>query len=114
GRINDLLSKTISGKLEYTGKTQVPFLNYFFTDEKFGGTAAVAGSLEFSKDYFLTQGNTTSDAVDYDGWRAAKLSGEYTYRFPDRRLTFRKMKTALVGGSVSGDVVVENLPGPSR
>jgi len=114
GRINDVLSRSISGKLAYTGNTQVRFLNYFFTDEKFAGKATATGSLEFSDGYFFTQGKTISDAVDYDGWRATGLSGEYSYRFPDRQLSFNKLKTTVAGGTVSGNVVVEQLPGPSR
>jgi translocation and assembly module TamB len=114
GRINQVLSRDISGRLAYTGNVQVPFLNYFFTKERFGGKADVAGFLEFSSSYLLTQGNTTAGAVDFEGWHATRLSGEYAYRYPDKRLSFRKMNTGLLGGSVSGEVVVENLPGPSR
>jgi translocation and assembly module TamB len=114
GRVNQLLSTNIAGKLDYTANVELPFLNYFFTLERFGGKAAAAGFLEFSRGYFLTQGNTASDVVDFEGWRATKFSGEYTYRYPDRRLTFRKLKTMAAGGALSGNAVVENLPGPSR
>jgi len=65
GRINDLFNKNISGKLEYTGTVDVPFLNYFFTKETFAGKADVAGFLEFSRGYFFTSGNTASEAVDF-------------------------------------------------
>ena len=114
GRINQVLSRSISGKLDYTGDVQARFLNYFFTEERFSGQAAAAGFLEFSDGHFLTQGNTTSDAIDYEGWHVTKLSGVYEYRYPDRRLTFRQLKASAVSGSVSGNAVVENLPGPSR
>ena len=114
GKISEILSTDISGKLDYTGTLQVPFLNYFFETEKFSGKATAKGSLEFSQKEFFTQGVATSDAIDFEGWRATKLSGEYTYRFPDRRLTFRNFRNDFVGGSVSGDAEVENLPGPSR
>ncbi len=114
GRVNQLLSHNISGKLDYKGNVQVPFLNYFFTKESFGGKAAVAGFLEFSPGYFFTQGNTISDEVDFEGWRASRFSGEYAYRYPDKRLSFRKMKSAIIGGSVSGNAVIDNLPGESR
>jgi translocation and assembly module TamB len=114
GRINQLLSRNIAGRLEYTGNVQVPFLNYFFTKERFAGKADVAGFLEFSAGYFLTQGNAATDAVDFEGWRATTLSGEYTYRYPDKRFSFRRLKTALAGGSVTGDVVVDNVPGPAH
>src|SRR5499426_534149 len=114
GKISEILSTDISGKLDYTGALQVPFLNYFFETEKFSGKATAKGSLEFSQKEFFTQGVATSDAIDFEGWRATKLSGEYTYRFPDRRLTFRNFKNEFAGGSVGGDAEVENLPGPSR
>ncbi|HYR41467.1 MAG TPA: translocation/assembly module TamB domain-containing protein [Terriglobia bacterium] len=114
GRINQLLSRDISGRLEYTGNVQVPFLNYFFTKERFAGKADVAGFLEFSSGYFFTRGNTVTDAVDFEGWHATKLSGEYAYRYPDKRLSFSRLKTGLIGGSVTGNVVVENVPGPAH
>ena len=114
GRINDLFNKNISGKLEYTGTVDVPFLNYFFTRETFAGKADVAGFLEFSRGYFFTSGNTASQAVDFEGWHATKVSGEYAYHYPEKRLSFRKMKTAIVGGALTGNIVIENLPGPSR
>jgi len=114
GRINDLFNKNISGKLEYTGTVDVPFLNYFFTKETFAGKADVAGFLEFSRGYFFTSGNTASEAVDFEGWHATKVSGEYAYHYPEKRLSFRKIKTAIVGGALTGNIVIENLPGPSR
>jgi translocation and assembly module TamB len=114
GRINDLLNKDISGKLEYTGNVDVPFLNYFFTKETFAGNADVAGQLEFSRGYFFTRGNATTPAVDFEGWRATNVRGEYAYHYPDKRLTFRNMKSQIIGGGVSGTVIVEGIPGKSR
>ena len=114
GRINQLLSPNISGKLAYSGNVQVPFLNYFFPEDTFGGNAEVAGFLEFASGYFSTQGQTSANEVDFDGWHAGKSAGEYAYRYPEKRLTVHNMKTAVAGGSVTGDIVVENLPGPSR
>src|SRR5262249_16220301 len=114
GKINQVLSTDISGKLEYTGALQAPFLNYFFVTDKFSGKATAKGFLEFSREKFFTQGVANSEAIDYEGWHAANLSGEYTYHYPDRRLTFRNFKNGFSGGSVFGDAEVENLPGPSR
>jgi len=114
GKVNQVLSADISGKLEYTANVQVPFLNYFFETEKFGGNAAANGFLQFSRGEFYTQGTATSEAADYEGWHATKLMGQYTYRYPDRQLTFKNFKNEFMSGSVSGDAVVENLPGPSR
>src|SRR5206468_10101930 len=98
----------------YTGTVDVPFLNYFFTREMFAGKAAIAGFLEFSDGYFFTRGNTTSNAVDFEGWHATNLTAEYTYHHPDHRLSFRKLNTGVAGGDVAGSVVVERFPGPSR
>jgi translocation and assembly module TamB len=114
GRINDLLSRNISGKLEYTGSADIPFLNYFFRKERFAGKADVAGTMEFSRGYFFTHGKTDSNAVDFEGWHATKLTGEYAYHYPDRRLSFRNLKAAIIDGTLTGSVVVERLPGPSR
>ena len=114
GKINQVLSSNISGKLDYTGSFNVNFLNYFFEAERFAGKAAGAGFLEFSRGMFFTQGHMTSDAVDYAGWRVTKVSGDYSYRFPDRRLAFRNFKHNFMKGSVGGDAVVENLPGRPR
>src|SRR5262249_16827350 len=80
----------------------------------FSGKATAKGFLEFSREKFFTQGVANSEAIDYEGWHAANLSGEYTYHYPDRRLTFRNFKNGFSGGSVFGDAEVENLPGPSR
>ena len=99
---------------EYTGSVEVPFLNYFFTKEAFAGKADVAGFMEFAAGYISTQGNAASNAVDFEGWHASNVTGEYAYQYPDKRLSFRKVKTGLAGGSVTGDIVVENLPGSSR
>jgi uncharacterized protein involved in outer membrane biogenesis len=114
GRINDLLNRNISGKLEYAGNVQVPFLNYFFTKETFAGNAGVAGLLEFASGYFFTRGAATAEAVDFEGWHATNVRGEYTYHYPDKRLTFRNMKSAIIGGGVNGTVIVDRIPGEAR
>jgi translocation and assembly module TamB len=114
GKINNVVSKDISGKLEYTGNLAVQILNYFFQKETFAGKTDVAGFLEFSPGYFFTQGHTASDAIDFEGWHAAKLTGEYAYHYPGRRLSFRNIKTRLIDGTVTGKAVVEQLPGPSH
>ena len=106
GKINNIVSKGIAGKLEYTGNVEVAMLNYFFRKEQFAGTAGVAGFLEFSPGYFFTRGNAGSDAVDFQGWHATKLAGEYSYHYPDRRLSFRNFKTTLIDGAVTGNVVL--------
>lgn len=114
GKVSNLLSKQVSGRLEYTAKSEVRFLNFFFTDERFLGKADAAGFMEFSDGYFFTQGRAAADEVALDGWRATKLTGEYSYRFPDRRLVFKDFKTSTLGGTAAGEVDVVNLPGPTR
>src|SRR5262249_45846652 len=64
GRINEFLSRNIAGKLDYVGNVEVPFLNYFFTTERFAGNARAAGSLEFSAGRFFTHGKAASESVD--------------------------------------------------
>src|SRR5262249_35289495 len=68
GKINQVLSTDISGKLDYSGMLQVPFLNYFFVTERFSGKATAKGFLEFSREHFFTQGVAASEAIDYEGW----------------------------------------------
>ena len=114
GRINQVLSQNISGKLDYKGNVQVSFLNYFFPADTFGGNGDVAGFLEFTSGFFSTQGYLSTDAVDFNGWHAGKSVGEYAYRYPEKRLSVHNMKTTFAGGSARGDIVVENLPGPER
>src|SRR5262245_6903541 len=92
GKINDVLSSSVSGKLEYSGVAQLTFLNYFFEADKFAGKADAAGSLEFSLGKFLTKGHATSDAVEYEGWRATNVSADYAYDFPDRRLKVTRLR----------------------
>src|SRR5438067_12366300 len=103
GRIDQILNKKIAGKLQYTADVQVPFLNYFFTDERFAGQAGASGYLAFADGSFFTQGNLASDAVEFDGWRATKITGEYVYAYPERCLSLRKFKGSLFGGTVSGE-----------
>jgi hypothetical protein len=98
GRINDFFNRNISGRLEYTSNVDVPFLNYFFTDEHFQGKAAAAGYLEFSAGYFFTRGHAVSNSVEFEGWLARNVEGDYAYHFPERRLSFRKMKANIAGG----------------
>src|SRR5262249_35832454 len=106
--------KNISGKLAYKTNAQVRFLNYFFPEEKFGGNADAVGFLEFKDGYFATQGTIASDAIDFDDWHTTKVTGEYNYRYPERSLTFKNFKGSVLGGSASGEIDVQNLPGPSR
>ena len=114
GKISDVLSSSVIGKLEYVGALQVSFLNYFFEADKFAGKAAGAGSLEFSIGKFATKGQMKSDAVEYEGWRATNVSADYAYDYPDRRLKLTRLKNLFMSGSVSGEATVEKLPGPSR
>jgi translocation and assembly module TamB len=114
GKINQLLNRNINGRLEYVGTAAVPFLNYFFTKEQLAGKADVAGFLEFSPGYFFTRGNTVSDAVTFEGWHATNVRGDYTYHYPEKRISFRKMKSRVVDGAVSGDIVIENVPGTAK
>lgn len=114
GRVDQLVSRKVSGRLAYVADLQVSFLNYFFADEQFAGKAQANGYMEFADGYFQTQGKLASDAIDFDGWHATRFASEYQYGFPDRRLSMRKLKMAVLGGSTSGEVTIVNLPGPTR
>jgi translocation and assembly module TamB len=52
--------------------------------------------------------------LDFEGWNATNLTGEYAYHYPDRRLSFRKIKANLLDGAVTGNTIVERFPGASR
>ncbi|HEY2382337.1 MAG TPA: translocation/assembly module TamB domain-containing protein [Terriglobia bacterium] len=114
GRVDQVISNKVSGRLAYTADLQVPFLNYFFTDETFAGRADARGYMQFGNGYYQTQGNLASDAIDFDGWHATKFTAEYVYGFPERRLVLRKFKSAMLGGSTAGEISIVNLPGPTR
>src|SRR5213594_2413351 len=43
GRINEVLTSNILGRLEYKGAAAVPFLNHFFPNESFAGFSEIAG-----------------------------------------------------------------------
>ena len=114
GRIDNVLNNRITGHLEYSGNVQVTFLHYFFPDEEFTGSSAVAGSLDFSDGHFATTGNATADSITYDGWQAKALRTQYSYAYPQKHAVFKNIETNLIGGKASGTVTVENLPGPAR
>jgi translocation and assembly module TamB len=114
GRVNQLLTGNIAGRLEYAGRAEVPFLNYFFAREKFAGTAEAAGHLEFSRDHFFTEGAATSEAIDFENWHASRVKTDYSYHYPDRRAAFRNLRSQILDGTIEGSAIVENLPGPSR
>jgi translocation and assembly module TamB len=114
GKINDLLKKTINGKLDYTGTVEVPFLNYFFQKEKFAGTADVAGFLEFSGGYFFSKGTTTSESITFNEWVTKEFRSDYSYYFPEKRAAFHNMRTNIFGGTAAGSAAIENIPGEAR
>src|SRR5262249_31304279 len=114
GRINDVLAKSIAGRLEYKGTGAVPFLNHFFPKESFGGSSDLAGVLEFSDGYFFTNGIAKAENIAFEGWSASKFHGEYSYHYPGRRLTLRQMGANALDGSIAGNIVVEPLPGDTR
>ena len=114
GRIDALLDKKIQGRLEYTGNIQLPFLNYFFSKEKFAGEVAVGGVLEFSDGHFSTTGRETSQAVEYNGWLVKGLRSDYAYSHPERRATFENLHGQAADGSLEGKVSIENIPDSAR
>lgn len=114
GRVNQLLTGSTAGRLEYTGTADIPFLNYFFATEQFAGTADAAGFLEFSRDYFLTRGTANANAIDFEGWHASGFKADYSYQYPEKQAAFHNLRAQILDGVVEGDVFIEELPGPSR
>ncbi len=114
GRIDDLFNDKIKGHLEYSGHVEVPFLNYFFPEEKFSGSAAVSGALNFAAGYFVTDGKANADSISYDAWPARLLRTDYSYRYPEKRAAFKNLDLNSTGGKIAGSVTVENLPGPTH
>jgi len=114
GRINDVFTRDISGKLDYSGVAAVPFMNYFLPKDSFSGSASLAGALEFGKGSFYTHGLAQSDAITYNEWKATAFRGDYAYRFPEKKLTVEHLTARAFDGSADGDITVDALPGPSR
>src|SRR5262249_40731746 len=114
GRINEVLTKNILGRLEYRGTAAVPFLNYFFLKETFAGSSDIGGSLELSKGRFYRGGTATAESVTFEGWNAQKFRGEYSYHYPERRLVVQRLAARILDGSAAGNITIEPLPGASR
>jgi autotransporter translocation and assembly factor TamB len=114
GRVNELLTRNLAARLEYTGTIRTPFLSYFYPKDHFAGVANIAGFLEFSNGYFFTRGTVDAPSIEFNGWRAEKIRSEYTYHFPDRRASLRNLQTQIVGATAAGSVVIEDIPGPSK
>jgi translocation and assembly module TamB len=114
GRINDVLTSKIAGKLDYSGNAAFPFLNYFFPKENFSGESAIAGNLEFSPGSFHTLGNAKGSSIRFGDWSAGEFRGDYDYLYPEKRLTVDHLFAAVFGGTTEGKVTVVSLPGPSR
>ena len=114
GRINDVLTGDIAGKLDYSGNAVFPFLNYFFPKENFSGEGAVAGAMEFSKGSFHTQGNAKGQSIRFGDWSAGEFRGNYDYLYPEKRLKVDHLSATVFGGSMDGQLTVASLPGPSH
>jgi len=114
GRIDDVLTPNLHGRLEYTGKADVLFMKHFFQKERFSGFVDVAGFLEFSRGYFFTRGNAAADSVTLEEWDARNFRGDYAYHFPGRRLAVHNIVTRFAGGTANGSIAVEPIPGKPR
>jgi hypothetical protein len=114
GRINDVLSGKVSGRLDYSGNGAFQFLNYFYPKESFSGETAMAGMLEFSPGSFHTQGSAKGDRVAFAGWEATSFRGDYDYRYPEKRLTVERLSAGVLGGTATGEITVVSIPGPAH
>ncbi len=114
GRINNVLTREVNGKLEYTGNAAVSFLNFFYPKEKVSGTAAVTGALEFAKGYFYTHGKAKGDSAGLNEWKVTAYRGDYDYRYPDRVLKVENLSANAFGGNAQGSITVGPLPGQSK
>jgi autotransporter translocation and assembly factor TamB len=114
GRINDVLTSKIAGKLDYSGSAAFPFLNYFYPKENFSGESDVAGAMEFSIGSFHTRGTANGSSIRFGDWSAGDYRGDYDYRYPEKRLTVEHLSAAVFGGRAEGQVAVVSLPGPSH
>jgi hypothetical protein len=110
GRINDVLTGKIAGKLDYSGSAAFPCLNYFYPKETFSGETAVAGAMEFSIGSFHTRGNAKGPGIRFADWSAGEFRGEYDYRYPEKRLTIEHLSAAVFGGTAEGQVTVASIP----
>ena len=114
GRINDVLSGKVAGRLDYSGNAALPFVNYFYPDEEFSGEAAMTGMLDFSAGAFHTRGSAKGDRIAFAGWTATSFHGDYEYHYPEKRLTVEQLSAAVLGGTATGNIVVGSFPGPAH
>lgn len=114
GRIDDVLTGKMAGRLDYSGSAEFPFLNYFYPKETFTGESALAGMLEFSNGSFHTRGNAKGANVGFSDWSASAFRGDYDYRYPEKRLTVDHLSAGVLGGTAEGQISVNPIPGPVR
>ena len=114
GRVNSLLSKDLTGVLEYSGPMDTALLNDFVDRARVSGIVTVAGRMEFSRSDFSTAGNTTGDGIDFNNWSVAQLSSRYSYRYPAREAAFQNFVAEIGGGRAKGNISVTDLPGDPK
>ncbi len=114
GRINDVLTGKIAGKLDYSGSADFPFLTYFYPKELLSGESQMAGAMEFSIGSFHTRGNAKGAGIRFGDWSAGEFRGDYDYRYPEKRLAIEHLSAAVFGGTAEGQVTVASIPGPSH
>ena len=113
GRVDDVL-RSGSGRMDYKGSADLPFMNYFFTREDFEGTMEFAGELSFSSDHFSATGHASGERVAVDDWIATDLESDFEYAFPERRLRATAIEMNALAGRVQGIADIGPLPGPGR
>lgn len=114
GRINDILTRDVAGTLEYSGTAEVPFMNYFFPNEKISGNAQLAGAMDFSNGHFNTHGGAKIASIGYNEWNANGFRGDYEYHYPAKRMTLEHVTASVFGGTTEGSIHIDGLPGDSR
>ena len=113
GRLDDVL-RDPRGGFEYSGSAGLSFMNYFFPDERIGGSAEISGRLEFTVGTFDAGGHATIPSVDVAGWNASDVETDFAYEYPDGRLTATNLRMDFGGGQATGTATVRPLPGERR
>jgi hypothetical protein len=114
GRVSEIFTRQIVGKLDYTGTASLPILNYFFPNETFAGRPSLTGTLEFSSARLRLTAQVKSDSIGFDRWNATNLRGITTIAIRKKLCRFERMSTGIFGGSAGGTITVESLPGTPR
>jgi len=114
GRIDKALTPDLSAKLDYSASVDAAFVKRFLPQQAFAGNATARGALEFSSGKFSTTGDLASAQVEFQGWKAGGVKAAYTYQYPMKQLSLKRLSARVLDGTAQGVVVIDQVPGVPR